>query len=230
MSNGINSILLQLAEAATTNSEQEKQAFVPMPGGAPMDPAMGGGAPMDPAMMGGGAPMDPSMMGGAPMDPAMMGGGMVPPTDPMAMAAQGADPAAIMAAQGAPVDPMMAAAGGADVPSPPAPEQAPAEAEQAPASKGGSQKEKLDEIHGMLTKILGVLVGKGLLGPEELGGIASTQGQPEESGISGAQKVASVTPTEEDEPAPMGDVVLPAEKAAEVKKSLASLIMSLGGK
>lgn len=72
----------------------EKNAFQPMPNGAPpadpaaagappMDPAMAGGAPagappMDPAMMGGapaGAPpMDPAMMGGMPMDPSMMGG------------------------------------------------------------------------------------------------------------------------------------------------------------
>ena len=61
-----------------------KQAFQPMPGGAP---------PMDPAMMqqGGAPPMDPAMMqqGGAPpMDPAMMQqGGAPPPADPAQMEA-----------------------------------------------------------------------------------------------------------------------------------------------
>jgi hypothetical protein len=70
-----------------------KQAFQPMPGGAPMDPAMmqQGAPPMDPAMMQqGGAPMDPAMMqqGGAPMDPAMMQqGGAPPPADPAQMEA-----------------------------------------------------------------------------------------------------------------------------------------------
>ena len=75
----------------------QKRAFVPMPGGAPMDPAMGG-APMDPAM--GGAPMDPAM-GGAPMDPAMGGA----PMDP-AMGGAPMDPAM----GGAPMDPAMMAA------------------------------------------------------------------------------------------------------------------------
>jgi hypothetical protein len=57
-------------------ASMNKEAFVPMPGGMPEDPAAAGGAP--PA---GGPPMggDPSM-GGAPppQDPAMMGGGGAP--------------------------------------------------------------------------------------------------------------------------------------------------------
>lgn len=75
----------KLLEEVRQLLNNEKVAFVPMPGGdpAPMDPAMaGGGAPMDPAMAGG-APMDPAAMGGAPMDPAMAGG--MPPMDPVAM-------------------------------------------------------------------------------------------------------------------------------------------------
>ena len=205
---------MQLAEAATEHTASEKRAFVPMPGGEGAPP------PMDPAMMG----MDPAMMGGGgmPMDPAAMGG---MPMDPMAMAAGGEDPAAIMAAQGAPVDPMMAAAGGAAGVAPP-PEAAPAEA--APA-KGGGQKEKLDEIHSMLTKVMGVLVGKGLLGAEELGNMMGVQGQ--ESGVPAEQKVAS------QEPETVGSVVedtsedipLPVKAASEVKNALAGLILALGG-
>jgi hypothetical protein len=74
-----------------------KQAFVPQPGGAPMDPAMAGGMPppgMDPAAMGG-APMDPAMAGGMPppgMDPAMMGAPMPPPGMDPAMAGMVAAP------------------------------------------------------------------------------------------------------------------------------------------
>lgn len=214
---GLNSILLEIAEA----SVREKRAFVPMPGGMP-DPSMGGGMPMDPSMMGGGMPMDPSMAGGA-----------VPPMDPMAMAAQGADPAAIMAASGAPVDPMVAAAGGAaGVPAP----AAPAPAEVAPASSGGKggKKDKIDEIYTMLTKVIGVLVGKGLLAPTELGdvglGQASEQGAaaPDKSGVPSEQKVAEA-------PALMGSVVedvaveLPTQKVAGVKNALADLILALSG-
>lgn len=84
----------KLLEEVRQLLNNEKVAFVPMPGGdpaamdpaamggAPMDPAMAGGAPMDPAAVGG-APMDPAAMGGAPMDPAMAGG--MPPMDPAAM-------------------------------------------------------------------------------------------------------------------------------------------------
>lgn len=78
----------------------EKQAFVPMPGG---DPGMGGGAPMDPAAAGGMPPPgDPSMGGGMPpMDPAAAGG--MPPMDPAAAGGMPpppppADPAAPMPA------------------------------------------------------------------------------------------------------------------------------------
>jgi hypothetical protein len=65
-----------------------KLAFVPQPGGAPMDPAAMGGAPMDPAMAGGMPPpgMDPAMagmVGGAPMPP--------PPMDSAAMAGSSAN-------------------------------------------------------------------------------------------------------------------------------------------
>lgn len=232
-SNGINAVLMQLAEAATKHHETEKRSFVPMPGGAPAGGA-GGGAP----------PMDPAMMGGA--------GGGAPPMDPMAMAATGADPAAIMAAGGAPVDPMMAAAGGATgVPAgPPAgPEGAPAggeaPAEGAKPSKGGGQKEKLDEIHNMLTKIMGVLVGKGLLAPDELGDLMGAQagGQPgaeapPQGGIPAEQKIASEGEEKKtDEPEKVGEVVedkgedvtIPAEKTGEVKNALAGLILALGG-
>lgn len=216
MSNGISDVLTQLAEAATRHEQEEKQAFVPMPGGEAAPP-----------------PTDPAMAGGMP--PAA--GGM--PADPMAMAAGGADPAAIMAAQGAPVDPMMAAAGGAG----PMPAAPPPPAEAAPAAaptKGGGQKEKLDEIHTMLSKILGVLVGKGLLQPDELGGVlgqetAQAQAgavQPPEGGIPAEEKIA-----EDSEPESVGsvakdgneDVVIPAKRASEVKNALAGLISSLGG-
>jgi hypothetical protein len=92
-----------------------KQAFVPQPGGAPMDPAMAGGMPppgMDPAAMGG-APMDPAMAGGMPppgMDPAMMGAPMPPP---------GMDPAMMGAPMPPPgMDPAMAGMVAAPVPPP----------------------------------------------------------------------------------------------------------------
>jgi hypothetical protein len=165
-----------------------------------------------------------------PMDPAMMGGGGMP-MDPMAMAAGGADPAAIMAAQGAPVDPMMAQAGGAGAMPPPPAEAAPAEA-PAEASKGGGQKEKIDEIYNMLTKVMGILVGKGLLAPDELGGVVGGQGAApaQEGGVPPEQKVASA----DDEPEKMGDVVeekvtIPAKKAAEAKSALTELILALDG-
>jgi hypothetical protein len=223
MSNGIHSVLMQLAEAAVTRDEDEKQAFIPMPGGQvappPMDPSM------DPAMAG--APMDPAMAG-APMDPAAAG------MDPMAMAAMGQDPAAIMAAQGVPVDPMMAQAGGAVGGMGAPAEAAPAEAAPAEApKKGGGQKEKIDEIHNMLTKILGVLVGKGLLAPTELGGILGEDEAPEEApaaapqdaGVPAEQKVASMgSVVEEDD-----QLTVSKKQASEVKNALASLILSLGG-
>ena len=236
---GISSVLLQLAEASTAHAAKEKQAFVPMPGGQlpppPMDPmaAMGGG--------GGAPPMDPMA--------AMGGGGGAPPMDPMAMAAMGQDPAAILAAGGAPVDPMMAAAGGAPgIAPPPAPEAAPADA--AAPGKGGGQKEKLDEIHGMLTKVMGVLVGKGLLGPEALGGMMGIQGgdappdsppaggdaagtpPPMGGGIPPEQKVATDALVRVgsvvDDLGDLATAVTP-EQAPAVKHALADLILSLRG-
>jgi hypothetical protein len=98
-----------------------KLAFVPQPGGAPMDPAMGG-APADPAAMGGG---DPAAMGGAPMDPAMAGGMPPPGMDPAmagGMPPPGMDPAAMGGAPMPPpgMDPAMAGmVGGAPMPPPP---------------------------------------------------------------------------------------------------------------
>jgi hypothetical protein len=87
-----------------------KLAFVPQPGGAPMDPAMAGGMPppgMDPAAMGG-APMDPAMAGGMPppgMDPAAMGGAPMDPAMAGGMPPPGMDPAMAGMLGGAPMPP-----------------------------------------------------------------------------------------------------------------------------
>ena len=95
-----------LLDMALKNLElTEKEAFVPMPGGAP--PAAPPGPPMDPAMMGGAPPMPTGpAMGGMPADPAMMGGAPPMPMDPAMAGAMPMDPAM----GGMPTDPAMAGA------------------------------------------------------------------------------------------------------------------------
>ena len=134
--------------------QQDKQAFVPMPGGT--DPAAAGavgmdGAPMgmDPSMMGGGggapmggAPMgmDPSVMG---MDPSMMGGGGGAPPTGMDPSMMGMDPSMMVA------DPSVM--GGAGAPAP-APAPAPA-ADPAATGGGGGGKSKDEDLKMELREI-----------------------------------------------------------------------------
>ena len=168
MSN-IHDILIKAAKVGMESFSKkagDKEAFVPMPGGAapppmPADPAMGGapmggapmgGAPMDPAMMGGMPPMDPAMMGGAPMDPAMMGGmpaggpGMEGATSPL-------DPATLEAVRQV-VREEMGGSGG---------EAAAGGGEKPKASGKVAVEERLTSIEQGLSKILGMLVGAGAL-------------------------------------------------------------------
>ena len=202
-----------------------KSAFVPMPGGAAPE------APMDPAMAG--------------QDPAMMA------------AATGTPPPELMAQAGMQVDPAMAAAGGAPLPEGMAPPMDPAAGggmpippeiqaaiDQAVAAstgggggsggggggKGSAKADQLGNIETMLTKVIGLLVGQGLLPKEDLGidlNTGTTSEAPPEAAVSGslggpvessaAPKVASAE-------------AATFEQARTAAESLANLMSRLGGR
>ena len=226
---GLNQVLLKLAQAGMARNE--KAAFVPMVG----DPSQGGGQPA-----GGDPAQDPMAMAAQGQDPAAIMAAQGQPVDPNVAAAGGATGmppaggppaggAPAGAPQAAPIDPTIQAAIDQSIQT--AMSQQGGGAGGAGAGKGGKNELnlKVNEIHTMLTKILGVLVGKGEIPAEELGLVASRDQSA--AGVPAEQKMAAAAGQA---PEPMGQSVVEAaplsqEAQEKVGNALANLIISLRG-